>query len=134
MTGYFDDASRQIMLTAGFADAAFLAVVEAVEERVIHAVSLCTGDREFPDDLRERALTAIACLRVKTTISGCPTDGRRYCATMRTSTLIERLHSLFHELAGRRLVMRFGLVQDSPEGFLRRRAAWEKEQYAETEV
>lgn len=127
MTGYFDEATREVTTySSAFRDEPekFLQAVAEVEARVIKDVTLCTGDREFPHDLREAMLTKIAVLRVDPGPGMPETEGRRAALACRYSELIEDLHSLFHELARRRLVFRFGLVQDSPRGFLKLRDEW----------
>jgi hypothetical protein len=122
MTAYFDDRDRRISVEGkGLPDDRFLLLVEEVEAEVIHQVNLLTGDREFPEDLRERFQRCIANKRCKTLPGLPPTDARQYCLALRHSELLSYLHSLFHELAGRRIRTRHGLLFDSPVGFLRER-------------
>ena len=78
-------------------------------------VILCTGDREFPDELREKIMTVIAQKGVYV-LSGLPPteDACAQALAMRYSELIEDLHSAFHALASRRHKARWGLWSDSP--------------------
>lgn len=110
MTGYFDTAERE---AAEAARAFGLDAVALVEERVIADVNLITGDREFPDDLRERIQGCIAVCRAKCP-SGIPTKGERYVEMVKRSKLLGELHSLFHEVARRRVRTRFGFLSDNP--------------------
>jgi hypothetical protein len=129
MTAYFDSARREVTTYASaFKDdeAAFLRAVALVEFTVIADVTRVTGDREFPDDLREHILGDIAVLRVDA--GELPeTQGRRNARDFRDSELVERLHDRFHELARRRVTTRFGVLTDSPRQNLVMREEWEQE-------
>lgn len=62
MTSYFDDAARAVRaIDKTLGDEAYLAAVADIEKEVIRDVILCTGDREFPSELREKLMTVIAC-------------------------------------------------------------------------
>ena len=119
MTGYFDDLRTEVRKLSEFYkdDDAFLDALGIVENRVIAQVNLVTGDREFPDDLREKIQGIIATKRVVTG-EGEPSISqvREECAIMRSSDLLEDLHSAFHVVARRRHQTRFGLLSDSPSG------------------
>jgi hypothetical protein len=115
MTSYFDKAEREAShLTFLDADS-YLEAMAAVEEPVIHDVTLNTGDREFPDDLRERILGIIAVKAVRGP-GGLPTTARTrdYVLSVRRSELLADLHSAFHALASRRVKCRWGFWSDSP--------------------
>ena len=138
MTDYFDSAVREVR--QGIAQAEMLnpskmaqephEVVRAaavVEGRVVRDVLLCTGDREFPNDLREKVLSTLTLkalvdygghLRVGVNRNE---DAEDYLVTCRESELLGDLHSLFHELARRKVQTRFGGWSDSPAGNLSRR-------------
>jgi hypothetical protein len=63
MTAYFDQANAEIREAserAGGDALAFLDALMVIEKRVIRDVQLNTGDREFPEDLREVILGTIA--------------------------------------------------------------------------
>jgi hypothetical protein len=124
LTAYFDEkarAAREASDRFKLDEPAFLAALAEIERPMIHEVSLLTGDREFPEDLRERIQTAIAVYKIEQTPSLPENRGPEWAHTMRESGLVERLHSLFHEVGGRRLKTRYGLIFDSPIGFLRER-------------
>jgi|CXWL01.1.fsa_nt_gi hypothetical protein len=133
MTAYFDDLERKtIDLSDAHRgdDAAFLRGLETLEEALKRDVLLNTGDREFPDDLRELALTAIARDAISgplTMIEKCYDKQRRMALAGRRSLLIGSLHSLFHKVAGRRIPTRFGRWSDDPAGNLRVRDAHDSE-------
>lgn len=128
MTAYFDEIRREIRdLPSDLSRASWLEAVAFIEERVIRDVTLVTGDREFPDDLRERILGAIATQTVSRHAGLDPVPRAvDMTYTLRESWLCETLHSLFHVLAGRRIRTRFGLMQDSPRGILILRDEYEK--------
>lgn len=124
MTSYFDNLRTEINRTsdAAISDAEFLSDLMGIERQVIRDVSLNTGDREFPDDLREAMLKAIACEATVGALSDeFYTKAREMAVACRSSQLCETLHSLFHRLAGRRVMARFGLWSDSPAGNMKRR-------------
>lgn len=128
MTDYFDTAEREARDAARSSDDPALAIA-AIEARVVRTILLCTGDREFPDDLRERILTCITATGL-VDYAGEPRSGihrneeaEGYAKATRSSDLLGNLHSLFHELARRRHQTRFGPWSDSPEGSLHRRDA-----------
>jgi hypothetical protein len=129
MTAYFDAATREACVYASaFRDneEAFLRAVGWLEAGIIRDVTRLTGDREFPDDLREQILGDIAVWRVDT--GDLPETRGRQCARLsRRSELIERLHERFHELGRRRIATRFGLLTDDPLRCLVRRSEWEME-------
>lgn len=119
MTSYFDDKAREISDAARAGD---YTLAQKIEDQVIADVRLVTGDREFPDDLRERSNGLIATLCVQCP-SGVPTKGERTLRSAKRSSLVDALHSLFHDLARRRVETRFGLLTDNPRAILAARAA-----------
>lgn len=125
MTAYFDDLRREIseLSRVHEDDDNFLLAAAAVEARVIETVRLVTGDREFPDDLREKIMGHVAVLAIDLAPGLPPTRGRERARVCRDSPLLEALHDDFHALARRRIVTRFGLMLDDPSGILRRRDA-----------
>ncbi len=125
MSSYFDERARQVAETADADDGddgVFLLGVICIEAPMIDQVNLVTGDREFPDDLRQRIQGAIATKAVGAWHGVKPlqrtVDRALRC---RTSLLVEELHDLFHEVARRRRHTRFGYLSDSPEDILARR-------------
>lgn len=121
MTTYFDEAAQAVTSHAGLPDPEFLAALQQVETQVCVDVSLCTGDREFPESLREKIMGAIAVWQSRTD-GGIPTKGRQFSLVMRSSYLIGELHGLFHQLASGRVKTRFGMLTDDPEANLKMRA------------
>ncbi len=117
MSSYFDAMNRAVSEAAEHEpdDAEFLRSVWGIEHQLYREVTYITGDREFPDDLRERMLGVLAVRSVY-----CPgrvvasKAARDRVLRTRSSVAIEDLHSLFHELASRRIETRFGMLSDSP--------------------
>lgn len=120
MTSYFDAAERRLVVDNSAdpgdhgTDAAFLARLNAVESDVVRDVNLITGDREFPDDLREWMQSVIALFQVSLD----PAGRTEHACMFRASVMLVRLHSLFHTLGSRRVVVRFGRLDDKPDGIL----------------
>ena len=113
MSSYFDDKSRQVR---DLPDEGFLKALANIEEEVASDVSLITGDREFPDALRERAMGAIAVSRTA------GNERARWIAERsHSSRMIEDLHEVFHDVARSRTETRFGRLSDSPVGDRERR-------------
>lgn len=109
---------------------AFAIQVQLVEDRVLHTVDLVTGDRDFPDDLRERIQGLIAKKSIRAfemmkgmfpkIMSTSFRDPREDLKAFWHHELFEDLHSLFHDVATRRHQHRFGgYFSDNPDGFLR---------------
>ncbi|MEE8536892.1 MAG: hypothetical protein V3S71_02720 [Acidobacteriota bacterium] len=107
MSSYFDSAQR--VARQSYED------LVAAEEQVFKDVTYVTGDREFPDDLREKILGVMA-VEFAWHPSGVPQNERavEYVKMMSYSRGIESVHSLFHELARRDIWTRFGRLSDSP--------------------
>jgi hypothetical protein len=120
MTAYFDELRAEVAAIDAADTKAWLARLGDIERRVVGEVRLVTGDREFPDDLRELILGAIATKAVFALGPELPPTPRavEYARVTRSSDLLETLHSLFHRLAARRIVTRFGLLSDSPRAIL----------------
>lgn len=117
MSSYFDNLSSQVgYASEHFRDPEkFREAVATIEQHLIDDITIITGDREFPEDLRQHALNLIANCHV----GNAPHLPARqeaidYLTAVRSSTLIESMHSLFHTLASRRIQTRFGLLDDSP--------------------
>ncbi len=123
MSSYFDKADREIRdLSDGTKTNehdTFIEAVAAIEEKIIAEVSLVTGDREFPDDLREKmqGLIAVHAVCTRSGIAPRP-ETLEYVASVGSSRLIDMLHESFHDLARRGLQTRFGRLGDSPSQIL----------------
>jgi hypothetical protein len=125
MSSYVDDKTRRVCeASESFSDTEnFIRAVADIEDELIHDVTLAVGDREFPSDLRERAMSLIARWHVGMQCGSlAPTDeALEYVTATRTSELVETMHSLFHEVASQRLRTRFGLLSDHPRDIWHRR-------------
>ncbi len=75
-------------------------------------VTAITGDREFPDDLREKMMTVLATVSLYQPHLEVPEQARELALCCRYSRAIEDMHELHHELAGRRIETRFGWLCD----------------------
>lgn len=116
MTSYFDDLRTEVrnVSTISKDDAEFLLSLEEIEQNVIRDVSYITGDREFPEDLREKIQGLIAVHKTEVTTGQPPTRAREMNLRMRRSQLLQELHSAFHEVGYRRIKTRFGILSDNP--------------------
>jgi len=127
MSAYFDEMVDGVRQAADrdSDDVTFLRRVRDAEEPAQKEIPLLTGDREFPEDLRERILTAIArkSLRLKHDGAGYFKPALDRVLALRKSVLLDELHSLFHEVAERRIQTRFGLLTDNPRADLAVRRA-----------
>jgi hypothetical protein len=135
MTAYWDATQRDLREAAKLGDEEFLARSIEIETRVIEEVSLVTGDREFPDDLRDRIQgivwrTAIDYDAYVQRGSRRPRSlemnerSKRWLLTMRYSVMCEELHAAFHSVAQQRPPNRFdSFFTDDPSSFLRAREA-----------
>lgn len=120
MSSYFDEKSRRVAEAS--ASSRFVEEVIRVEQEVIQDVTLVAGDREFPQDLREKAMSIIAIWHIGTYAALVPRpEAVEMVTVMRMSELVERMHSLFHEVASRRIFTRFGMLSDHPADILHRR-------------
>ena len=132
MSSYFDDKVRAIAKLAQetTTDVEFLAGISAIEREAFQTISLVTGDREFPDDLRQCAMKTFA-------VDGVFSNGGmeplkmsvQYVLATRSSRCLEALHSLFHEVARRHVLTRFGHLSDNPPDILARRDEFDAECY-----
>lgn len=120
MTAYFDDLTREVSGIHGLEN------MLDFEKRVFDTLSMCVGDREFPDKLRKEAMGLYA----KHAIFPVPSlpdmvnpEPRDYWDIMGLSRLVQELHSFFHTLAGKRIRTRFGYLTDDPSGITRSRDA-----------
>ena len=116
MTSYFDDLRTEVrnISTVSQNDAEFLLSLEEIEHGVIRDVNYITGDREFPEDLREKIQGLIAVHRTQVMRDEPPTRARELNLRMRRSQLLQELHSAFHEVGFRRIKTRFGVLSDNP--------------------
>ena len=134
MTAYWDDLRREVQDASQLSDDNFVETVIAIETHVIRAVSLTTGDREFPDDLRQQIQGVIAVHAIdpgrhlfeRPSTELANARARAWLLTMRSSILLEELHRAFHRVGERRAVNRYdGYFTDDPSSFIRAREARE---------
>jgi len=124
MSSYFDEKSHRVACASSQfrSNHAFIGVVADIEQDLIRDVVLVAGDREFPADLREKVMKTIAEWHVGKYAGLEPRqEAVRTAEIMRMSELVEHMHSLFHEVASRRIRTRFGLLSDHPPDILNRR-------------
>ncbi len=135
MSNYFDDLDKQVhqinfQFEGDVYDVnAFVEEVARLEDKVIEVISLVVGDREFPDDLRQRILGIIAIHRLRgipdVDKGGFHAVARGFTEQLRRSALFSQLHSAFHDVARRRIRTRFGLLLDDPADIVKRRDAYD---------
>jgi hypothetical protein len=122
MSSYFDEKSRRVGELECSQEEDFIASVAEIEQQLIQDVVLVAGDRQFPQDLREKIMCLIAEWHVGHYAELEPRpEAVKFVACMRMSELVERMHGLFHEVARRRIVTRFGLLNDHPRSIIDRR-------------
>lgn len=117
MSSYFDALASEVwdLAAAPTSGDDFVAGLMEIEERVFLEITNVTGDREFPDDLRQRILARFATQSVwQPGDLPAPEHARDRAIALRDSWLFERLHSIHHELARRRIATRFGRWSDNP--------------------
>jgi hypothetical protein len=120
-------------LTEEEANETFLKCVKNIEGKVIETVSLVTGDREFPEEWREKIQGIIAKRAVRGT-GGVPNPKEEeWVRVTRTSQLLMDLHSAFHRVAQEGFTVRFGRITDNPQVFLAVREDHDKEVYGNLE-
>ncbi len=114
MSSYFDAKSREVAEAADLPNGEFLEKVYEIENELFDDVTWITGDREFPDDLRERARRIQVVKGVVGAGPGCNQKAITRVLAYRSSRAIEDMHDLFHVVAGRRVSTRFGVLSDHP--------------------
>lgn len=130
MSSYFDAMAREILEAdeSRPGNEEFLAAVIAVEERLWREVTRVTGDREFPNDLREKVLGEFARHAVYQPEGvPMPWKAREFVLSLRCSRVLEHVHELFHDVARRRITTRFGRLSDSPTQILALREEYDQE-------
>lgn len=130
MSSYFDKASSDISecrmvghLLAGtmMSDEDFIKAAICFENQVASDCMLCAGDKEFPEDLRQKIVGHVSLFSLGYKDMAPSSDGIKYMKALKRSKLIGLLHEDFHELARRRITTRFGLMLDNPAEILKDR-------------
>lgn len=134
MTAYFDNVSSELDTVIGsscISEEELLTQVGLIESKVVQDVLLITGDREFPDDLRQTILTHIAVYGIYNPAALPPMEKTvQRVLALRDSMLLRKLHDDFHEVGSRRIKTRFGLLGDDPRQILNQRTNWELEHFS----
>ena len=103
MTSFFDDLHYAIQKASNPEE------VGDIERNALKIISLATGDREFPQEWRDRVWMSIAgARRLRQERQGSGFD------QMETSVMFGDLHNIFHALANARIETRFGVLMDNP--------------------
>jgi len=143
MLNYWDMVNRDIhaLRCLSIPRDTFIRMVSDIESAVCKTVALVAGDREFPDDLRERTMGAIAAnvMDLRWWDSGTPRhtifewnqnvfEWNRLAISRMLEDgyppLLESLQQTFRELANRRIMTRFGVeFTADPSAFLAARDA-----------
>lgn len=126
MTSYWDSLQRQVSTASTLHrgnEMTFLLSVNQIEARAIRAVEAIAQLPGFPDDLKDKIARAIE-------LSKTP-DALSYRCSVRSSELISDLHSIFHQVATRKIKTSFGELSDNPEGTLKRLAANGADEFVE---
>lgn len=121
MSSYFDNASSDVHNCASLPERDLVETVKGIENKVVHDCLLATGDREFPDDLRQKIVGHIALFTLGYGEMTPSEKGIDWLKSVKNSRLINLLHEDFHEVARRRIQTRFGLLSDNPANIVARR-------------
>jgi hypothetical protein len=123
MTAFWDKLERD-------ARESFEQAIE-IERHAREVTFLIMGDREFPDEFREKIWETTVKYGLETIgveNGKCQTvlndKNVQWYQMMRTSRLLSELHSLWHNIARNRTRTRFGVISDDPSGALRLRDLW----------
>ena len=110
MSSFFSEVADEVaVLEETFADVdEFLMHLEGLENDLVRAALLVTGDREFPGALRDEVLAVIALERA--TKVPIPTPGWRQARLTRTSPLTTALAALFARIEAQGVLTRFGQI------------------------
>lgn len=117
MSSYFDEMARDVSLIDAtiFNDDEYVEEVAKYERQVHEDVSAVMAAPEFPTDLRERVEEVFEYSMVYRPDGGkVPEMARTHVLVCLYSRAIENLHSIFHDVARRRVQTSFGLLSDHP--------------------
>jgi len=122
MTHYFDKAIQAVSDIDAQSDEEFLKELQVIERRIVDDVAMCTGDREFPNHLRQAIMKVVANsqARVDRAPFG-PTPGLKISLATRSSQLLSELHRAFHLVAAAKIKTRFGTLTDDPSANVKAR-------------
>ena len=120
MTRYFDEKNQMIR---ALPKDDFITDVFEIEMKVITDVEYAIGDREFPEDLREKILHIIFSKKIFNSGVSNVIEPKfnQYSIITSSSELIKELHKLWHDVGSSRINTRYGYLSDDPEDFNKRR-------------
>ena len=133
MSSYFDALSRRVRAARdeNEDDNNYLITLAEIEGELYKDVCAATGDREFPEDLREKMLGVLAAKAVYQPTDLPPNEWAEERALCGSSRVVEDMHDLFHDLARRRVKTRFcNSLPDSPTYIVVLRDDYDKDQAA----
>lgn len=125
MIDFFDNLEQLLANQTQLDNAeGFKNVAWSMERRLVKMTILpLISDREFPDDMRQTIMRAIAIDGIYPGTSSLKVLPRTLerATLLRKSLLFASLHKLFHELGNRLTHTRFGLLTNSPDQDLKSR-------------
>lgn len=138
MSSYFDKFDREASVLADSFrgnDEGFLKALMGLEAPMIKTCELYAGDIDTPEDVRQAIIACIALHSIRYDggdfmgDSTGPCEATRYAIVAKRSKLSTEMHSLWHDIARRRLQPRYGLVMDNPEHAVNARDRYVEEHY-----
>lgn len=118
MTAYWDKLTRDVSDASdrcrgnADGDAQYLLSVAMTEGAAVRAVTAITKLEGFPSELRDKIARAIEKSK--------SSEALNYRMVTRSSELLSNLHSIFHDVASRKIQTPFGVLSDDPVGTLKR--------------
>jgi len=141
MSSYFDEINREVRTIAQFTkedSEAFLNELMRLEGHMKDDCLQLAGDRETPDDIRQKIIETIALHEIRYEGGEFLGDKTGACEATRTavacrySQLVTEMHSLFHTIASQRIQTRYGIIMDNPAADVRARNLHDAEVKNET--
>lgn len=136
MSSYFDKFDRGVSeLSKITNDEEFLLGLKELEKTMIHTCELFAGDRDTPTDIQQAIIKCITLNQVRYKGGDFlgdefgPCEATRMALASRQSRLSKEMHSLWHDIASRRLEMRYGLVLDNPKAAVEARDRHAEEKF-----
>lgn len=118
MTHYWDSRTKEVSEASERCrggedgDAQFLLSVALIEGAAVRAVGAVAKLDGFPVELQDKIARAIEKSK--------SSDALNYRKVTRSSELLSNLHSIFHDVASRKIQTTFGVLSDDPVGTLKR--------------
>lgn len=114
MSSYFDNAASEISKADNKNDDEFFEAARQIENKVVKDCLLNSGDKDFPEDLRQKIVGHVALWNLGYTDMSPIPKAKEWLLSLRSSKLINLLHEDFHDVAQRRIETRFGRLSDNP--------------------